>query len=227
MQFSNAVFTNAPPSRHRCWLLNCAAMISGMVPLLFNVEDAASMISKKNFQIWLIRPEDNVNFTSVSFNWACVQTRWCSFWIFLTFYFIYLFFFFVVEFCFAFVDAVMNFVGSMEQWFPVVFLSPCSDLPLKVQRPRLFSMIFLTSILVCRDFVRFFKSVKVIMYHRWSQNSLQFYFEKCLDHVCVETFGAVSFSSCFNETDNSGPFWGHSCEVWNYHTDREDLQWLY
>ena len=47
-----------PPDHHGCWLLNCARITSRVVLLLSMLEDVASIISKKNFKFWFVRPQN-------------------------------------------------------------------------------------------------------------------------------------------------------------------------
>lgn len=40
------------------WLLSCALIISKMLPLLFCQQDTSSMVSKRIFTFWMVRPRD-------------------------------------------------------------------------------------------------------------------------------------------------------------------------
>lgn len=40
------------------WLLSCALIISRMLPLLFCQQDTSSMVSKRIFTFWMVRPRD-------------------------------------------------------------------------------------------------------------------------------------------------------------------------
>jgi len=153
--------TNAPHIPSKIQALNWELITSWMVPLLFSLEDGASLISKN---IANLNPCDHrtvFHFVSVHFNLALVQRRWQCSWIMFTF-----------GFFFTWKPAFVDWHGVHRQSFLEVFLSPCSDFQdrivffiqgTKITRIKYW---FSAMSLAHRDVSRFAKSFDDTMYCR-------------------------------------------------------------
>ena len=59
LQAASSLETNAPPYHWRQEIWNWTLITSQMVLLLFSLEEAASVISKKNLKVWAVKPKKN------------------------------------------------------------------------------------------------------------------------------------------------------------------------